>query len=142
LPHRLCLLRVLLGATATVTSFPLSKHIRGGDTTPTFSGQRVYLQFTWEMGLPPPLWSFPPTTTFTSFPDPGCWGVLPPLPSLAGLFIYSWLVYLQFTWEVGLPPSPVEFSSHCCFYKLSSSWLLGGCHSSCLLWLACLFTVP
>jgi hypothetical protein len=28
-------------------------------------------------------------------------------------------------WEVGLPPSPVEFSSHCHFYKLSRSWLLG-----------------
>jgi hypothetical protein len=27
-------------------------------------------------------------------------------------------------WEVGLPPSPVEFSSHCHFYKLSHSWLL------------------
>jgi hypothetical protein len=50
-------------------------------------------------------------------------------------------VYLQFMWEVGLPPSPVEFSSHCCFYKLSRSWLLGVCRCSCLLWLACLFTV-
>jgi hypothetical protein len=26
---------------------------------------------------------------------------------------------------VGLPPSPVELSSHCCFYKLSCTWLLG-----------------
>jgi hypothetical protein len=43
-------------------------------------------------------------------------------------------------WEVVLPPSPVEFSSHCCFYKLSCSWLLGVCCHSCLLWLACLFT--
>jgi hypothetical protein len=34
-------------------------------------------------------------------------------------------------WEVGLLPSPVEFSSYCYFYKLSHS---------CLLWLACLFT--
>jgi hypothetical protein len=33
------------------------------------------------------------------------------LPSLASLFVYSQLAYLQFTWEVGLPPSPVEFSS-------------------------------
>jgi hypothetical protein len=57
---------------ATATSFPLSKHTRGGDTAPAFSGQRVYLQF---------------------------------------------------TWEVTLPPSPVEFSSHCHFYKLSRSWL-------------------
>jgi hypothetical protein len=37
---------------------------------------------------------------------------------------------------VGLPPSPVEFSSHCHFYKLSRSWLLGRCHHSCLLQLA------
>jgi hypothetical protein len=40
-------------------------------------------------------------------------------------------------WEVGLPPSPVEFSSHCHFYKLSHSWLLGMCHCACLLQLAC-----
>jgi hypothetical protein len=51
-PHRLCLLRVL-GATATAASFPLSQHSGGGDTAPAFSGQRVYLQFTWEVGLPP-----------------------------------------------------------------------------------------
>jgi hypothetical protein len=72
-PCRLCLLRVLLSATATATSFPLSKHTLGGDTAPAFSGLRVYLQFT-------------------------C--------------------------EVGLLPSPVEFSSHCQFYKLSHSRLL------------------
>jgi hypothetical protein len=69
-PLSLCLLGVLLGASATATSFPLSKHTGGGDTAPAFSG---------------------------------------------------WSVYLQFTWEVGLLPSPVEFSSHCCFYKLSCS---------------------
>jgi hypothetical protein len=37
---------------------------------------------------------------------------------------------------VGFPPSPVEFSSHCHFYKLFSSWLLGLCHRSCLFQLA------
>jgi hypothetical protein len=73
-PHRLCLLRVLLGVTTTATSFPLSKHTGGGGTAPTFSGLRVYLQF---------------------------------------------------TWEVSLPPSPVAFSSHRHFYKHSRSWLLG-----------------
>jgi hypothetical protein len=76
--------------TATTISFPLWKHTGGGDTAPDFSG---------------------------------------------------WHVYLQFTWEVGLPPSPVEFSSHHHFYKLSHSWLLQMCCHSCLLWLACLFTV-
>jgi hypothetical protein len=40
------------------------------------------------------------------------------------------------------PPSPVEFSSHHLYYKLSRSWLLGGCCHSCLLQPACLFTVP
>jgi hypothetical protein len=35
----------------------------------------------------------------------------------------------------------VEFSSHHHFYKLSRSWLLGVCCRSCLLHLACLFTV-
>jgi hypothetical protein len=54
----------------TATSFPLSNHPGGGDTAPAFSGLHVYLQFTWELGL---------------------------------------------------PPSPVEFSSHCHFYKLYRS---------------------
>jgi hypothetical protein len=46
-------------------------------------------------------------------------------------------------WEVGLPPSPVEFSSLRHSQKLSCSWLLGTCPRSCPLWpgLACLFTV-
>jgi hypothetical protein len=39
--------------------------------------------------------------------------------------------------ELGLPPSPVEFSSHHHFYKFSRSWLLGMCHHPCLLQLAC-----
>jgi hypothetical protein len=68
--------------TATVTWFPFSKHTGRGGPTPTFS---------------------------------------------------SWRVYLQFTWEVSLPPFPVE---------LSRSWLLGLCRHSCLLCPACLFTVP
>jgi hypothetical protein len=42
---------------------------------------------------------------------------------------------------VGFPPSPVEFSSHCHFYKFSHSCLLGGALHSCLLWPACLFIV-
>jgi hypothetical protein len=74
------------GRDATATSFPLSKHTGGGDTAPTLSGRRGYLQF---------------------------------------------------TWEVGLPPSPVEFFSHCHFYKLSCSWLLGMCRCSSLLQPGC-----
>jgi hypothetical protein len=72
--------------TTTATSFPLSKHTGGSDTAPAFSGLRVYLQF---------------------------------------------------TREVGLPHSPVEFSFHLHFYKLSRSWLLAVGHCSCLLQPAC-----
>jgi hypothetical protein len=42
-------------------------------------------------------------------------------PALSGL-----CVYLQFMWDVGLSPSPLKFSSHCHFQKLSCSCLLGG----------------
>jgi hypothetical protein len=91
-PLRPCLLSVLPDLTTTATIFPLSKHTRGGDTAPAFSGL---------------------------------------------------CVYLQFMWEVGLPPSPVEFSSHHQFYKLSRSWLLGVCSYSCLLQPACeRFSLP
>jgi hypothetical protein len=37
-------------------------------------------------------------------------------PAFSGL-----CVCLQLTWEVSLTPSPVEFSSHCHFYKISRS---------------------
>jgi hypothetical protein len=37
-------------------------------------------------------------------------------PTFSGLH-----VYLQFMWEMGLPPSPVQFSSHLRFHKLSCS---------------------
>jgi hypothetical protein len=77
-PHRLCLLRVLLCASHCYNLSPFQAHW-GGDTVPAFSGLRVYLQF---------------------------------------------------TREVGLPPSPVEFSSLCHSHKLSCSWLLDACPCS------------
>jgi hypothetical protein len=51
-----------------------------------------------------------------------------PFPSTLG----EVTLYLQFTREVGLPTSPVEFSSLCHSHKLSCSWLLGACHRSAL----------
>jgi hypothetical protein len=68
----------------------------------------------------------------TSFPLSKHTGGSDTAPVFSGLH-----VYLQFTWEVGLSPSPVEFSSHYHFYKLSRSWLLGVCRHSCLLQPAC-----
>jgi hypothetical protein len=52
-------------------------------------------------------------------------------------------VYLQLTWEVGLPPSLVGFSSLCHSHKLSCSWLLGAgpCSRPPQPGPACLFTV-
>jgi hypothetical protein len=67
--------------------------------------------------FPPLLWSVPPTAAFTSFPTPDCWACA---TAPAGQH-----VCLQLTWEVDLPPSPVEFSSFCHSHKLSRSWLLG-----------------
>jgi hypothetical protein len=71
--------------------------------------------------------------TATSFPLSKHTGAGDTAPAFSGL-----CVYLQFTWEVGPPPSPVEFSSHRCFYKLSCSCLMGV--PCCPCWLACLFT--
>jgi hypothetical protein len=105
-PRRLCLPRILLGATTTATSFPLSKHNGGDDTAPAFSGLLVYLQFTWEVALPSLLWSFPPTATFTSFPAPGCWACA------AAPAFSSRLVYLQFCEGLSLPPSLVLSVPH------------------------------
>jgi hypothetical protein len=90
-PCRLCLLRFLLGTTATVTSFPLSKHTGGGDTAPSFSGLCVFYSSIGKWVFPPLLWSFPPTAAFTSFPAPGCWAcaATPAFSSPPSLFIYS-----------------------------------------------------
>jgi hypothetical protein len=89
---------------ATATSFPLSKQTGGGDTAPTFSGLRVCLQLTWEVGLPPLLWSFPPTALLQAFPLLIAGYVLLLLP--AGMFVYSsggmW-VFPPLLWS--FPPS-------------------------------------
>jgi hypothetical protein len=76
------------------------------------------------------------TATATSFPLSKHTGGGDTVPAFSG-----WHVCLQLMWEVGLPPSPVKFSSHCLFYKLSHSWLLGVCRHSCLLQPASLFTI-
>jgi hypothetical protein len=59
----------------------------------------------------------------------GCYE-LSPFQALGEVTLYplsqaSMFVYLQFMWEVGLPPSPVEFSFLHHSHKISCSWLLG-----------------
>jgi hypothetical protein len=97
-PCRLCLLRDLLCVMPLLQAFPFPSTLGGGDTAPAFSGLCVYLQFMWEVGIPPLLWSFPPSATLTSFPAPGCW-VQAPAPALCG---QARVAYLQF-WEGFLP---------------------------------------
>jgi hypothetical protein len=98
-----------------------------GDTAPAFSGLRVYLQFTWEVGLPPSPLKF---SSHCHFHKLSCSCLLGSAAAPAGCH-----VCLQFTWEVGLP------SSH----KLLRSWLLGvrpAPARASPARLACLFTVP
>jgi hypothetical protein len=88
-PLRLYLLRVLLGATATATSFPLSKHTGGGDTAPTFSGWCVYFSLYGKWAFPPSCGVFlPQPPLLQAFLLLVAEGVLLLLPSPA-LFIYS-----------------------------------------------------
>jgi hypothetical protein len=88
-----------------------------GDTAPMFSGLRVYLQFMWEVGLPPSPLMF---SSHCHFQKLSCSCLLGGAAAPA-----SRHVCLQFMWEVGLPSSPVEFSSLLHSHKLPRSWLLG-----------------
>jgi hypothetical protein len=86
-PCRLCLLRVLCLMTL-LQAFPFPSTL-GEVTLHPLSLACVFVyssRGTWV--FPPLLWSFPPSTTLTSFPAPGCW-VLLPSPARPGLFIYS-----------------------------------------------------
>jgi hypothetical protein len=87
-PRRLCLLRVLL---CRSLCYKLSPFQALGEVTLHLLSQAGVFTYSscgrWV--FPALLCSFPPTATFTSFPAPGCWAVLPLLPSPAGLFIYS-----------------------------------------------------
>jgi hypothetical protein len=61
------------GRDAAATSFPLSKHTGVGDTAPASQAGMFIYSSRGQWVFPPLLWSFPPTSTFTSFPTPDCW---------------------------------------------------------------------
>jgi hypothetical protein len=63
----------------------LSKHTGGGVTAPAFSGLHVYLQFTWEVGLPHSCGIFLPLPLLQAFPLLIAGHVPPLLSSLAVL---------------------------------------------------------
>jgi hypothetical protein len=140
-PCRLCLLSVLLGATITVTRFPLSKHTGGGDSAPAFSGQCVYLLFMWEVGLPPiSCGVFLPLPLLQAFLLLVAGHVPPLLPSPNGLFIYSSVR--------GCPSPPLQcwghhalfaasFLCYCLLFSFFFLFSLGGGRSvqgSMLIW--------
>jgi hypothetical protein len=108
---------------ATATSFPFSKHTGGGDTAPAFSGLRVYLLFTWEVGLTPFLWSFPPTVTFTSFSVPGCW-VCAAAPAFSSRLVRDFPSLPL--WSQGTPPSLLHVFFVVIAYYSVSLFSLGG----------------
>jgi hypothetical protein len=96
-PRRLCLLRVLLWG-ASATSFPLSKFTGKVTLHPLSQASLFIYSSHGKWVFPSLLWSFPPTTTFTSFPIPGCWACAA-APAFSGR-----LVYLQFC--EGFPSLP------------------------------------
>jgi hypothetical protein len=98
----------------------LSKHTGGGGATPVFSGWLVYLQFMWGSTPPPSLVELSSRQPLYKLsPLQGCWRVLPLLPSLTCLFIYSLRegVPLPLSPELRVPHSLcyVSFFSSCLF---------------------------
>jgi hypothetical protein len=128
-PHRLCLFRVLLGTTATLASFPFSKHTGGSGAMPSFSVQLVYLQFTLEV----PLSHFPVELSSQhhfyklSHSKVAGWGPLL-LPSLARWFICSSVrdAPPPFSAQGAPPPLPCVFCCCCLFSLFFSLFSLGG----------------
>jgi hypothetical protein len=102
-PCMVCLLRVLLCVNLCYKLFPVQAHWKG-DTALAFSGLLFIYSSCGKWVFPPLLCSFPPTTTFTSFPAHDYWAVLLLLP--AAMFVYSshgkW-VFPPLLWS--FPPS-------------------------------------
>jgi hypothetical protein len=118
-----------LGAAATVTSFPLSKHTGEVGPTHTFSNRHVYLQFMWEVTLPPSPVEFSSCCHFYKLSCSKVSGWVPPrLPSLASLFIYSYV------WDCSYPlrrsGRPALFATClfccCCYTTCFLLFCLGG----------------
>jgi hypothetical protein len=102
---RLCLLRVLQDA----CPFCFLQYT----ALPTFCNCHLFCM---RSGPPPLQCAFHTSAAVISLPISKHTGGDGTTPAFSGL-----LIYLLFMWEVSLPPSPVELSSHNHFYKLSRS---------------------
>jgi hypothetical protein len=116
-------------APVTATSCPLPKHTGWVDTASAFSDQHVYLQFTWEVDLPPSCEGFFPLPLLQAFSLLVAGWVLPLLPSPAGLFIYSSMgvALPPFFGSQGIPPSLlcvffVVIAYYSVFFLFSLGW--------------------
>jgi hypothetical protein len=102
---RLCLLRVLHGAMPLLQAFSFPSTL-GEVTLRQLSQACVFIYNShWKWVFPPLLWSFPPTTNFTSFPAPDCWAC-----ATAPAFS-SWLVGRNFP----SPPSVLSLPHPLCY---------------------------
>jgi hypothetical protein len=102
-PHRLCLLSSPVWE-PLLQAFPFPSTL-GEVTLHLLSQACVFIYSSrGKWVFPPLLWSFPATTTFTSFPTPDCW-------ACAATPVFSCqarLVYLQFC--EGFPSPPLRCS--------------------------------
>jgi hypothetical protein len=103
-PRRLCLLRVLLCGSLCYKLSPFQA--LGKVTLHPHSQACVFIYRSHgKWVFPPLLWSFPPSTTLTSFPAPRCWVRTPASPEP---LLPTQLVYLQ-SWE-GFPSPNLQRS--------------------------------
>jgi hypothetical protein len=127
-PHRLCLLRVLLGKMPLLQAFPFPSTLGEVTLHPLSQAGMFIYRSHGKWAFLPLLLSFPPTATFTSFPAPGCWAVPLLLPSPAGLFIYSSMRdFPSPTFSTqGTPPSLLCIFFVIAYYSVSLFSLGGG----------------
>jgi hypothetical protein len=101
-PHRRWLLRV---CEPLLQAFPFPRTLGEVTLHPLSQGYVFVYSSLGRWVFPPLLWSFPLSTTLTSFPAPACWAHTCSCWSLSG---QARLVYLQF--QEGFP-SPLLWSS-------------------------------
>jgi hypothetical protein len=114
--------------TATVTRFPLSKRTGGGGATPAFSGRFVYLQFMWEVPLPPSPVGLSLHSHFYKLSHCKVARWVPPfLPSPACLFTVLWGIAPHPLFSAqGAPPSLLHVFFCCLLFRVFFLFSLGG----------------
>jgi hypothetical protein len=122
-PRRLCLPRVLLGLMPLLQAFPFPNTL-GEVTLHLFSQAGVFIYSSCgKWVFPPLLWSFPPPTTFTSFPTPGCWACAA-APTFSSQLVVRDFPSLPFGAK-GAPPSLLHVFLVIAYYSVLFSFFPG-----------------